>query len=75
VELLGHLVGVEGHRASLAADLADSVAFADARYADIRKVLTEQLPVNGITAPELPEPPPFHANPPPELDLTGFSAR
>src|SRR6185503_2923997 len=30
----------------------------------------EQLPTKGITAPELPDPPPFHADPPLELDLT-----
>jgi len=43
VQLLGRLAGVDGHRASFAGDLADSVAFGDARYADIRKLLTEQL--------------------------------
>jgi putative flavoprotein involved in K+ transport len=59
VHLLGRLTGVEAHRASFAADLADSVAFGDARYADIRKLLGEQLASRGITAPELPDPPPF----------------
>ncbi|TCC55308.1 FAD-dependent oxidoreductase [Kribbella pittospori] len=72
VHLLGHLAGVEDHRAYFAADLADSVAFGDARYADLRRLLTEQLPAKGITAPELPDPPPFHADPPLELDLKGF---
>jgi putative flavoprotein involved in K+ transport len=72
VHLLGRLTGVEGHRASFAADLADSVAFGDARYADIRKLLGEQLASRGITAPELPDPPPFHADPPLDLDLNGF---
>ena len=74
VQLLGRLAGVEGHRASFADDLADSVAFGDARYADIRKLLTEQLAARGIAAPELPDPPPFHADPPLELDLNGFGA-
>ena len=72
VQLLGRLAEVEGHRASFAADLADSVAFGDARYADLRKLLGEQLPTKGIAAPELPDPPPFHADPPLELDLNGF---
>jgi putative flavoprotein involved in K+ transport len=72
VHLLGHLAGVEGHRAHFAADLADSVAFGDARYADIRKLLTEQLASRGIAAPELPDPPPFQADPRLELDLNGF---
>jgi putative flavoprotein involved in K+ transport len=66
VQLVGRLAGVQGHRAIFADDLADSVAFGDARYAEIRKLLIEQLP----TAPELPHPPPFHADPPLELDLT-----
>jgi putative flavoprotein involved in K+ transport len=72
VHLLGRLAGVDGHRASFAGDLADSVAFGDARYADIRKLLTDQLAARGIAAPELPDPPPFHADPPLELDLNGF---
>jgi putative flavoprotein involved in K+ transport len=72
VHLLGHLAGVEGRRAHFAADLAGSVAFGDARYADVRKLLTEQLAAKGVTAPELPDPPPFRADPPLELDLTGF---
>jgi putative flavoprotein involved in K+ transport len=72
VQLLGRLAGVDGHRASFAGDLADSVAFGDARHADIRKLLTEQLAARGIAAPELPDPQPFHADPPLELDLNGF---
>ncbi len=72
VHLLGHLAGVEEHRAHFAADLADSVAFGDARYADIRKLLNKELPTRGLTAPDLPDPPPFHADPPLELDLNGF---
>jgi len=72
VQLLGRLVGVQGHRASFADDLVDSVAFGDARYADIRRLLIEQLSTKGITPPELPDPPPFGADPPLELDLTEF---
>ncbi len=72
VQLLGRLTSVEGHRACFAGDLADSVAFGDARYADVRKLLTEQLAARGIAAPELPHPRLFHADPPLELDLTGF---
>ena len=74
VQLLGRLQGVEGHRASFAGDLADSVAFGDSRHADIRKLLTDQLAARGIAAPDLPDPPPFSADPPLELDLHGFGA-
>jgi putative flavoprotein involved in K+ transport len=69
VQLLGRLAGVQGHRASFAGDLADSVAFGDARYRELRKLLCDQLPTKKITPPQLPDPPPFHANPPAELDL------
>jgi putative flavoprotein involved in K+ transport len=72
VQLVGRLTGVQGHRASFAGDLADSVAFGDARYRELRKLLSDQLPSNAITPPQLPDPPPFHANPPLELDLNGF---
>jgi putative flavoprotein involved in K+ transport len=36
--------------------------------------MQEQLPAKGLTVPEMPEPPPFHANPPSALDLEGFGA-
>ena len=72
VQLLGRLTGVEGHRAHFADDLADSVAFGDARYADIRAMLSNQLAAKGMAVPELPDPPPFCADPPRELDLDGF---
>jgi putative flavoprotein involved in K+ transport len=72
VHLLGRLAGVEARRAYFADDLADSVTFGDARYADIRKLLVEQVAAKGMTAPELPDPPPFRADPPLELGLDGF---
>jgi putative flavoprotein involved in K+ transport len=74
VHLLGRLAGLQARRAHFAGDLADSVAFGDARHAEIRKLLTDQLAARGVTAPELPDPPPFHADPPRELNLAGFGA-
>jgi putative flavoprotein involved in K+ transport len=74
VQLAGRLAGVDGHRAHFAGDLADSVAFGDARYADIRHLLAGQLAGGGRPAPELPDPPPFHANPPLALDLRHVAA-
>jgi putative flavoprotein involved in K+ transport len=72
VGLLGHLQAVAGSRARFAPDLADSVAFGDQRYADICALLREQLPAGGFEVPELPVPPPFVADPPPEVDLNSF---
>jgi len=74
VPLLGHLSGFNGNRAQFADDLGESVAFGDARWADIRRLLTEQLPAQGVEIPQLPVPAPFRYNPPRELDLRGFSA-
>ena len=56
VQLLGRLAGVEGQRAHFAGDLAGSVAFGDARYADVRRLLAEQLSAKGMTVPDLPDP-------------------
>ena len=74
VQLVGRLAGVEGHRAQFAGDLADSVAFGDARYADIKRLLCQQLGTAGRPAPELPDPAPFRAGSPPALDLRDIAA-
>jgi len=74
VTLAGRLTGVRDGRVTFADDLADSVAFGDARYADIRQLLTDQLGVKGLPMPELPSPSPFRATAPLELDLRDFSA-
>ena len=55
VQLLGRLTCVEGHRARFADDLAESVAFGDARYADIRRprprvVARRYQPLSGPSA-------------------------
>jgi putative flavoprotein involved in K+ transport len=72
IPLLGRLQNVEGNKARFAPDLADSVAFGDQRWADVCKLLHEQLPAAGFDVPELPMPPPFVADPPSEVDLDTF---
>ena len=47
VQLLGHLAGVEGHRAFFADDLVESVAFGDARYENVRRLFADQLAGRG----------------------------
>jgi len=74
VRLAGRLVGVAGHRAGFADDLADSVAFGDARYTDMRNVLADRLGAKGVAVPETQDPPPFHHEPVLEVDLHGFGA-
>jgi putative flavoprotein involved in K+ transport len=69
IRLLGRLTALEETRASFADDLAQSVAFGDARYAEIGKLLDEQLGARGIRAPEMPDPPPFVSEGQRELKL------
>jgi putative flavoprotein involved in K+ transport len=71
VELVGHLAGVDEHHVRFADDLADSVAWGDARYADFGRLFAAQL---GGRAPHWPDPSPFRADPPVELNLREFGA-
>ena len=74
VRLAGRLAGVAGHRAEFADDLADSVAFGDARYTDMRQLLADRFGADGVAATEMPDPPPFRYEPVLEVDLHGFGA-
>src|SRR6516164_6996219 len=62
---------VERPCVQFANDLADSVAFGDARYLDIRRLLRDTL---GDDVPEMPDPRPFEAKAAGEIDLDGFGA-
>jgi putative flavoprotein involved in K+ transport len=74
VRLAGHLGGVTGHRAFFADDLAESVAFGDARYAGLRQLLQDQLGTRGVAVPAMPDPPAFRCEPVREVDLRDFGA-
>lgn len=74
VNLVGRLEGIAGGKARLVPDLAQSVAFGDERYAQLCQLLRDQLPAAGYEVPDLPEPPPFKADPPHELDLNALGA-
>jgi putative flavoprotein involved in K+ transport len=69
VPLLGRLAHVDGNRASFTDDLGASVAFGDARWADMCQLMRAQLPARGYPVPELPAPAPFSYDPVHELDL------
>jgi len=62
INLVGRLTGVDGS-IHFAPDLAESVAFGDARYNDVRQLIATQLPAKGLEPPELPDPEPFTAAP------------
>jgi cation diffusion facilitator CzcD-associated flavoprotein CzcO len=69
VTLLGHVTGIEDGVAYFAPDLAESVAFGDARYTDISELVRTTCAARGTPAPEFPPPPPFDADPPERVDL------
>jgi putative flavoprotein involved in K+ transport len=72
VQLLGHFQGADVGRLHFAADLADSVAFGDQRYAELCDRIRTWCDRTGSAHPELPVPEPFEARPPDSLDLRDF---
>jgi putative flavoprotein involved in K+ transport len=74
VTLLGRFIAAEDGRARFAPDLAQSVTWGDARYADFARLVREVATERGVPLPELPDPEPFDPSAPEELDLGGFGA-
>jgi putative flavoprotein involved in K+ transport len=74
VQLLGHFLGVQEGVAHFAPDLAESVAFGDARFADLCGLIRKACSARGVDAPEMPPPAPFDADPTEQLDLRDFGA-
>lgn len=74
VVLVGHFLGVGDGRVRFADDLAESVAFGDARYGDIREMVRKSAIAQGLAVPEMPAPPSFIADPPSSVDLGDLAA-
>jgi Pyridine nucleotide-disulphide oxidoreductase len=74
VTLVGHFLGAEDGRAHFASDLAESVAFGDARYKERCEKIAKLCSARGIPTPELTDPAPFDARAPVSVDLDGFGA-
>jgi putative flavoprotein involved in K+ transport len=74
VELVGRFAGVEDGRAHFADDLHASVAFGDARYAELRNLLAAYCASRSVPAPTMPDPQTFEADPPATLDLARVGA-
>src|SRR5436853_1505663 len=74
VNMLGHLIGIEDGVVHFALDVADCVAFGDARYAEICGLIRKSCAARGTKSPEMPPPPPFRASPVERLGLAGFGA-
>ncbi|MGH9157397.1 MAG: hypothetical protein ACRD1K_16520 [Acidimicrobiales bacterium] len=56
----------------VAADLVASVAFGDARYADLCTLIRKSCTARGAKVPEMPPPPVFSADPLERLALDGL---
>lgn len=74
VTLVGHFLGAQDGRAHFACDLAESVAFGDARYNDLRDRIARLCAARGESPPEMPDPPPFDACAPEAVGLADFGA-
>ncbi|TME87422.1 MAG: FAD-binding protein [Chloroflexi bacterium] len=74
VRLLGRFIGATDGRAHFARDLAESVAFGDARYADVCEVIRKTCAARSVRAPEMPPPPAFVADGPESVALSDIGA-
>jgi putative flavoprotein involved in K+ transport len=74
VTLTGRLLGASGATLRFADDLHESVAWGDARYADISNLLRQAATDRGVPVPELPEAPPFTADAPDEMSARDLGA-
>ena len=74
VTLTGRIATVDDRQAVFADDLAESVAFGDARYADISNLIRKTCVERGEVPPEFPEPKPFDAQPPERMNLRDCGA-
>jgi putative flavoprotein involved in K+ transport len=74
VRLVGHLLGAAGAEARFAPDLADSAAWGDARFQEIRREVLRVADERGLPRPEIVEPAPFDGSAPDRVSLDGFGA-
>ena len=74
VTLLGHFLGADGRRARFATDLGETVAWADQRNGMLMDKIRKLADERGIAPLEVPQPVPFAAEAPEEVDLSGFAA-
>lgn len=64
VTLVGRFLGFDGGQIRFGDDLVASVAWSDARYLDVRRMIEELCVTRGIEDPGLPDPQPFEAEMP-----------
>ncbi len=69
VRLTGHFLGADGREARFAPDLAESIAWGDARYGELMDLFARTAAARGVAADPTPEPDPFAPVAPERLDL------
>jgi putative flavoprotein involved in K+ transport len=74
VTLTGRFLGVVGGEARFAPDLAESVAWGDARYLELREAVRMLAAERGLGPPQMDDPAPFDARAPERIDLSDFGA-
>ena len=74
IELAGRFLGAKDGIAHFAPDLAESVAWGDARFAQLREVFQKFAADQGINIPDVAEPEPFVASGPESVDLGSFGS-
>ena len=74
VTLTGRFMGASGGEARFAPDLAESVAWGDARYRELMELFRRTAAERGLDEPQIAEPEPFDPEAPEHLDLSGFGA-
>lgn len=72
ITLTGRFQGATDGQAQFAGDLADSVAWGDARYTQLIDHFRAFAANRGLDFPDLSEPEPFSADPVPSVDLSSF---
>ncbi len=74
VTLAGHFLGASGSEVQFAPDLAESLAWGDARYGELAERIRVTAAALGLPRPHLPEPAPFDTLAPERLPLDRIGA-
>lgn len=74
VTLAGHFVGADDAGARFASDLDETMAWGDARYGDLARLIQGTASKLGSPPPSTPDPEPFEGRGPEVVSLAGFGA-
>ena len=72
ITLVGHFLGADEGGARFAPDLAETVAWGDARYRELAQLFRKTATERGLPQPVLPDPEPFDGRAPEAVSLAGF---